>query len=337
MYLGTSARAAASETLATNPQLVWRTSVARGIIGAPALSEDVVALSLVDKRVALLERSTGTVLWTRRLQQTLGAGPLIVDDRILVSEQSLGGRTWALRLSNGATIWSTRTGDVIAPLALSVNVNALYVASAEGWVGRLEPQHGAFTWKQHLNGGVRAAPLVTPGGLVVATQADSIYLLDKENGHVLVRRGTRGTVLAAPALGDSTVVFGTTAGKLEAVDPLTLVTRWSVEAGDVVVGSVALRGGKAYAYTSRGMLVIVPLTAPGAALHIPVGLAARAGPAPAPQGVFIGGVTGDIVLVDTNGTRLWTAHVEPPINEALLLDARTLFAVSLRGDMVMYR
>lgn len=337
MYLGNATRSAPAETLAANPQPVWRTSVARGIIGAPALAEDVVAVSLVDKRVALLERATGSVLWTRRLQQTIGAGPLIVDDRMLVAEQSLGGKTYALRLSNGATIWSARTGDVVAPIALSVSDNALFVASGEGWVGRLEPQHGTFVWQQHIGAGVRAAPLVTPAGLVVATQLDSIYLLDKNNGHVLARRGTRGTVLAAPALGDSTLVFGTTAGKLEAVDPVTLATRWSLDLGDMVVGSVALRNGRAYAYTSRGLLVVVPLTAPSAAQRIPVGLAARAGPSPSPQGVFIGGVTGEIVLVDSTGSRLWSARTQPPINEALLLDARTLFAVSLRGDLVMYR
>ena len=334
-YLGNPQRANAAESLASDPQPVWRTPVGRGIIGAPALTEGVVAVSLVDRRVALLDRATGTIIWNRRLNLPIGAGPLIADDRLFVAENDLGGRVYALRLSDGNTIWSARAGDTFAPLVLAEG--GLFVATGEGNVGRLSPETGSYVWRARLGGTVRAAPVVTRAGVVVATQTDSLYLLDKNTGTIRVRRGVRGTVLAAPGLADSLLVVGTTAGRLEALNVETLATVWGLDLGDIVVGSVAIHAGRAYAMTGNGRLTIVPLNAPAQARRLEIGLASRAGPSPSVRGVYLGGVNGEIVLVDSSGVRLWSARIEAPIAEAVLLDSHTLFAASVRGNLVMFR
>jgi len=335
VYLGSASRAGSADTLASDPQPVWRNSVARGISGAPAVTEDVVALSLVDNRVALLDRATGALIWTRRLSAPLGAGPLIADDRLFVAEQDPTGKVYAIRLTDGGTIWSGRAGDVTAPLVLADS--SLYMASTAGLVVQVSARTGVARWRGHVGGGVRTTPLVVPAGLVVATQMDSLFLLDAQTGAVRIHRGTHGTVLAAPALTDSTIVIGTSAGRLEALDANTLHTLWSMDLDDPVVGNVAIRDGRAYALTSRGTLVIVPLDRPAEARRLPVGIVARAGPTPAPQGIFLGGVRGEIVLVDSLGVHQWDARILAPVAEAVLVDGRTLIAVSVRGDVVMFR
>ena len=335
VYLGSPQRVNAAESLAADPQPVWRTTVSRGITGAPALAEDVVAVSGVDRRVTLLDRATGSELWSRRLQAPIGGGPLIADDRVFVAEQGEGGQVYALRLSNGGTLWDERIGDALASLALAGP--DLFVATREGLVAKLSAQTGEVAWRVQVTGAVRAAPLLTPHGIVIATQADSLYLITGDSGIVRVRRGTRGAVLAAPALWDSLIVTGTSSGRLEALDAATLVTRWVLDLDDVIVGSIAVRAGRAYAMTGRGTLAMVPLDAPDAARRVQVGMASRAGPAPGARGVYLGGVNGEIVLVDSSGNRLWTGRIEPPVHEAVLLDAHTLLAVSQRGDVVMFR
>src|SRR5689334_11854328 len=136
-YLGGSARAHASDTVAADPQPVWRVSLARGITGGPAITEDLVAVGLADHRVALLERPTGAVIWTHRLGLSVGAGPLINDDRLFVAEQSTGGSVYALSLRSGNQIWDTKLGDVTAPLAFEDG--ALYAGTLEGIVARIDP------------------------------------------------------------------------------------------------------------------------------------------------------------------------------------------------------
>ncbi len=333
-YLGAPARVGIPETLGTDPQPVWRTSVPRGVTGAPAITEDILALSLADHRVALLERSTGNMIWARRLGQAAGAGPLVADDRLFVAEQGFAGRVYALRLANGNTIWEAKAGDVAAPLAL--DDSAVYYGTVEGNVGRINSRNGHVDWHVRLPGAIRAAPMPGPGGLVVATATDSLFLLDPANGHVRVRRATRGTVLAAPARADSMLIFGTMAGRLEAVDAATLRERWNLELGEPIVGSVAVQQGKVYALTGRGTLAIVPLSG-ASGQRFPLNLAARAGPTPTAGGVVIAAVDGEILMVDSTGTRKWSVRIEPPLMEPPLASSHTLVAVSMRGDVVTFR
>lgn len=335
-YLGSARRASPdADTPNATPQAVWRASPARGITGGPAVSEDVIAVALTDRQVALLERSTGELLWRHRLGQNLGAGPLLADDRLFVAEQGPGGDVHALRLLDGGSLWSQHVGDVAAPLALSGG--SLYAGSIEGWVFSLDPATGARRWRTRLSGAVRSAPLPVPGGLLVATGADSLFLLEILHGGVRQRRATRGTVLAAPALADSVVVIGTSAGHVEGLDPVTLESRWSLELGESVVGSIAVREGTAYALTGRGILALVPLQAPRDARRITLGLVARAGPAPVPGGVIVCGVNGEIVWADSAGATRWTTRLEPPVSEPVVVEGRTFYAVSGRGAVVAFR
>jgi hypothetical protein len=41
--------------------------------------------------------------------------------------------------------------------------------------------------------------------------------------------------------------------------------------------------------------------------------------------------------VDSLGVHKWDARILAPVAEAVLVDARTLIAVSVRGDVVMFR
>ncbi|MBI1723883.1 MAG: PQQ-binding-like beta-propeller repeat protein [Gemmatimonadetes bacterium] len=337
VYLGSALRApVAWESVSADPQPVWRADLGRGIVGGPALAEDVVAISQIDRQVALLDRATGEVIWRRRLTNNVGAGPLLADDRVFVATQTGNGRAYALRLTNGKSIWSGQAGDVVAPLALGET--EVYAASAEGLVTQFSAHAGTRLWRTRVSGAVRTAPVPVPGGVVIATAADSIFLLDRSSGAVRGRRAMRGTVLAAPALfADSLLLVGTTGGRLEALDARTFEVRWGLELGSGVVGSVAVRERSAYALTVRGLLWTVPLDAPQSARRVAIGVVARAGPAPVAGGVFVSGVNGEVALVDEMGMRKWSARLEPPVVEPVIVDGRMVLAVSQRGEVVAFR
>jgi outer membrane protein assembly factor BamB len=335
-YLGAPERAgAARDSLSADPQPVWRADLGRGIIGAPAVTEDVVAIAQVDRQVALLDRATGEVIWRRRVPANLGTGPLISDDRIFAATQTSDGRVYALRLPSGRTAWSVAAGDVVAPLTLEGA--GLYVASSTGWVMRLGTDTGSRLWRTRVTGAVRATPTLAGGALVVATAADSLFALDAQTGAVLARRSTRGTVLAAPALADSLVIAGTSDGRLEAFEPRSLLVRWSLDLEGPVVGHVAVREGTAFALAGRGTLWAIPLADPAAARRLELGIVTRAGPAPAAGGVFIAAVGGEITLVDAAGVRRWGTRLDAPVSEPPIVDNRTILAVSRKGEVVAYR
>lgn len=336
-YLGSDARAGGgSDSVAADPRPVWRTDVGRGIVGSPALTEDLVVVAMVDRQLALLERSTGDVLWRRRLPNAVGAGPLVDGDRILVATQEEDGRVYAMQLGTGARIWSIPAGDVAAPLAL--DDTTVFAGTTTGDVLAVRAADGSRVWRVRLPGAVRAAPLPTAAGLIVATATDSLFLLETGTGRIRARVGIRGSVLAAPALDGGTVVVGTSAGELLALSADSLAPRWRVDVGDPVAGTVALLGGTAFALTTRGTLWRVPLADPGAAVHAATDVVARAGPIPTPSGVFVASVDGDLVLVDpATGARLWSARVQAPLEEPPLVDGRFFLAAASRGRIVAFR
>ena len=153
----------------------------------------------------------------------------------------------------------TRLGDVAAPLA--IHDAQVYAGTVDGWFVALSTAGGERIWRTQLGGGVRAAPVAVGGGVIAATGADSLYLLARATGAIRARRGTDGTVLAAPALADSVVLFGTTGGRVEACDTATLATRWSLDVGSEVVGAIAVRRDTAFVLTHDGDLWRVPLDA----------------------------------------------------------------------------
>lgn len=336
-YLGSDRRAtAAPESLAAQPQSAWRVDVGRGVAGAPALTEDLVALSQVDRQVALLDRRTGEIIWRRRVGANLGAGPLVDYDRLYVATGTADGQVLALGLERGKPLWKTSLGDVAAPLAQHDTL--LVAGTVAGWVAALSAATGERGWRVLLGGAVRAPPVVTASGAIVATARDSLYLLDRATGAVRVRRGTRGTVLAAAAVADSLLLVGTTAGSVEACDTATLAPRWSLEVGSGVVGSVAVQSDTAYVLTAAGELWSVPLASPAGARHVALGLVARAGPTPVAGAVIVAGVDGELALVDpATGERRWSARLPAPVAQPVAVDRGLLLAVSERGTVEAFR
>src|SRR6266849_4601580 len=152
-YLGTPRHdAGAQETLNPDPRPLWHVAMGRGVRGSPALGETVVAVGTADRSIVLVVR----------------AGPLLDEDRLYAAtEAAPTGRVYAIRLRDGRSLWDTRVGSVVAPLAF--DGDALYAGTEEGVVVRLETEKGHVQWRQSLAGAVRAAPIATPYGLVVAT------------------------------------------------------------------------------------------------------------------------------------------------------------------------
>src|SRR6267143_6007926 len=217
-YLGTPRHdAAAQETLNPDPRPLWHVAMGRGVRGSPALGETAVAVGTADRSIVLVDRASGDVLWRTRLDGTVRAGPLLDEDRLYIATEAQSqGRVYAIRLRDGKELWHRGVGSVVAPLAF--DGDAVYAGTEDGTVARLEPERGSISWRTALSGAVRAGPLVTPHGLVVATTSDTLYLLDRGNGTVHARLALPGAVLATPATDGRRVYLATVSGRILAVD-----------------------------------------------------------------------------------------------------------------------
>lgn len=337
-YLGNTRHdASAAESLSPDPRPLWHTAVGRAIRGGPALGESIVAVGLAERYLVLLDRTTGQVLWRSRVHGTIHGGPLLHDDRLYVATQTNPeGRVYAIRLKDGRILWKTTVGSVEAPLGF--DGEALFAATEEGVVLRLDPARGTVAWRRPVSGAVRAAPVPTIEGLVVATTNDTLYLLDQATGEIRARRHTPGTVLGGPAVDGRRLFLATTAGRVLEVELPSLSVRWERPAGDAVFGAPALAGDTLYTLSRDGTLWIIPIESPDAARSFPLGIVATAGPTPLATGVLVAGVNGAVLLIDrATGAVRWRTHVDGPIEQPPLVRDRQLVVIDGRGDIHSYR
>ena len=339
-YLGTPQHdASAAETLSADPRPRWTVSVGRAVRGCPAVGEGVMAVGTADRQVVLIERATGQIVWRTRLQGTMRAGPLLDRDRLYVgTEGSPDGRVYALHLKGGGVIWSTRTGSVEASLAL--DHDTLYAGTEPGMVLRLATADGKVAWRRQLSGAVRAPPVPTSHGLIIATTSDTLFLLDRATGEVRRRLATAGTVLGGPALGASgnDLYFGTTGGHVMAVALPQLSVTWDVAAGDAIFGALALARDTVYALARNGMLWLIPRADAVGARSLPLDIVATAGPTPLARGILAASVSGEVVLVNpTSGAIDWRVQLDGPIEQPPLVRDGDLVVIGGRGDIHTYR
>src|SRR5207237_9274327 len=129
----------------------------------------------------------------------------------------------------GGRLWRTepeRLGPPRAPAA-----DRLSAEAGAGTVLGLEPGGGKAPGGGGLpGGGPRAAPVPVGDGIVVATTADTLYLLERASGQVRTRLHTPGTMIAAPALDGARLYAATTAGRLLAIDFPALTVAWDLPA-----------------------------------------------------------------------------------------------------------
>jgi outer membrane protein assembly factor BamB len=337
-YLGTPRHdAAARETLNPDPRPLWHVPMGRGVRGSPAIGEAVVAVGTADRTIVLLDRASGEIFWRTRLDGTVRSGPLLDVDRLYIAtEAQPTGRVYSIRLRDGRQIWSVRTGSVTAPLAF--DGDALYAGTEEGMVLRLDPDGGRVRWRRPVSGAVRAGPVVTPFGLVVAATTDTLYLLDRDSGTVHATLKLPGSVLATPASDGRTLYLGTTNGHVIALDLASWTKKWDRPAGDAIYGAPALDGDTLFVLARDGRLWVIPVDAPDAAVSHSLDIVATAGPTPLASGVLVGSVSGEVLLVDPHtGEIRWRAQVTGPIEEPPLVRDRQVVVVAGRGNIHTYR
>ena len=337
-YLGNQRHdAAAREALNPDPRPLWHIGMGRGVRGSPALGEAVVAVGTADRTIVLVNRENGEVWWRTRLDGTVRAGPLLDEDRLYIAtEQQPQGRVYAIRLRDGNQLWHRGVGSVAAPLAF--DGDGIYAGTEDGTVVRLETERGEIRWRTAVTGAVRAGPVVTPFGLVVASTSDTLYLLDRESGTIRSRLTLPGAVLATPASDGRRIYLGTVNGRILAVDLASWHISWDRAAGEAVYGAPAIVDDTLYALARDGRLWVIPAATPDAAWSHTLDIVATAGPTPVASGVLVGSVSGEVLLVDPKtGEIRWRAQVTGPIEEPPLVRDRQVVVVAGRGNIHTYR
>ena len=144
------------------------------VVGDPALQGREVCATAYQGRLACFDAVSGTQLWVREISSVTGVS---LDARYaFVSDEK--GAVQAFDRSNGRAVWKQ---DKLALRQLTLPLpagNAVAVGDFEGFVHFLARDTGAFLARYSARGGgVRAAPIALPSGLLVQTQSGRLHAL----------------------------------------------------------------------------------------------------------------------------------------------------------------
>lgn len=337
-YLLTSSRApSARETIATEPRLVWRANVGRGVKGLPAVTSRVTLIATTDRWVYALDTRTGEMFWRRRGDGAYSVGPVVGGGRVFVASEGTGGRVTALRLADGRRMWQTSVGDVSAPLVLRDSV--LFGVTDDGIAFAIARTDGRVLWRMPA-GPSRSGPVVTASFVVISTLRDTLIVLDRNAGTaVSASRLPSATAAPAALMDDTTLVLTSPRGAIHAIQIPTGDVRWSVETGEPVPGGAVAHADTVFALGGSCTLFRVHRHAPTSLERTMVpGCITTAGPLVTRDGVLVATLSGALMHISrATGARTWIQRIGGALRHPPVVVDRQIILVTLGGEVFAFR
>jgi eukaryotic-like serine/threonine-protein kinase len=219
--------------------LAWRFATGGPVRSSPIIVGSRVIIGSSDGHVYALDRVSGGLLWSTRVDGPVAAG--FAADRDAVYTTTMRNSIVALSLSDGRPLWSRQTGKNAAlawegasgdNLFSSPTIvgDVLLAGSGDGGLYALDRATGRIKWKFATGGRVRSSPAVSEGQVYVTSFDGSLYAVDLATGARRWRFDTEGrginsaeagydrrSIQASPVVSRGVIYFGARDGHFYAV------------------------------------------------------------------------------------------------------------------------
>ncbi len=190
----------------------------------------------------------------------------------------------------------------------------------DGTTVHVDPPREEEVWNTALDAGVRSSVSYADGTAVVGTD-DGLAAVDVASGEVAWRASRGGAVESTPAVvtegttdADGAVVAGANDGTVAAHALADGSERWTVETGDAVVSSPAVRDGTAYVGSDDGSLHALAVADGTEAWRFDTGGPVVSSPAATSETVVVGSADGGVYAVDAaTGEQRWRFDTGGPV------------------------
>lgn len=245
----------------------WQVRVGSPVDSSPAVAGDRLYLALRDRSLLALDRTSGTALWAVQAGGPLVAPPLVVEGRVY-AVSAVAGEVIGVDAATGEIVWQGSLKGSWLTSAVSWAGHTMVVAAGnEVFYFDTRTGRHVFSYRSPI-GSIVGAPVVAGGTVYAAISPGNILALDVKartpfwEPHLLpiwrqlavwgvapqpprpsgLLGGyvTRGRLLAPPAVTDSAFYFGTTGGRIVAVDRQSRQVLWSYQGKGEVRGAPAV-------------------------------------------------------------------------------------------------
>ena len=336
-YLGNAQRVRdGSETVGTNPTVIWRQDAGRGSTGAVAMGERLTLVTSLDRFVTALDTRDGTKHWRFHGPNPYGTGPLVQEGRVYVATEGSPGVVTAINLYTGRKRWQANVGDVSTPLTL--RKGTLYVGVQQGTLYALRADNGKHRWV-HPRVPSRSGPTVVGGHVALVTTTDSLIVLDATTGASQSRSAIgAGTIAPLTAVNDTTVVMASPGGELVAMAIPSGRVLWRLSTRTPVLGASVFARDTIFAVTNDCVLWRVAVTGVAADSGLSMGCQTLTAPTVVRDGVLIATTDGRVVYFSTaTGKEVWSRVIGGELRHPPMVLNGQMIIAPLRGKVVSLR
>ncbi|HZD88098.1 MAG TPA: PQQ-binding-like beta-propeller repeat protein [Gaiellaceae bacterium] len=206
-------------------------------------------------------------------------------------------------------VWSRGLKSLVE-FPASVVDGVAYIGNFHAVVTAISMRDGKVVWRHISRGypGMGSSPEIVGGEVVYHTMDGHVYVLDKENGHLLWSWDDGGSPIeSSPIVRDGVDYFGAWNGEVYALDLRTHKLRWSHATGAKITSSASTSGGTLYIGDYAGRLWALSV-GDGATRWVgQVNGKIYGTPAVAGGRVFVPSSDGDsLTAFSTSGSQLWS-------------------------------
>jgi parallel beta-helix repeat protein len=97
----------------------------------------------------------------------------------------------------------------------------LFVATAAGYLAKIDPHRGQILWQRQLDHPVYCTPAMSAAGLLIGDNGGQLLLIDPLSGRTLAQYQTGGPIQSVPLVTRNRLFFGSRDQKLHALEILT--------------------------------------------------------------------------------------------------------------------
>ncbi len=249
---------------------IWDSPLGGELKATPTIdvSRDLVYVGVSNSNFFAVNRSTGSVVWSSRLDSPISQPGVILEDKYLIVV-STGGTVYYFNLDGEVN------SQVLAPegiLSIGENIVSapaldaagyLYLASTTGTIRKFEfrddlPNKGQVIWEVNTQSEFYTSPVIGFDGTVYVGGADStLYALNGQNSSLKWSKKLGAAISTTATINEYGVLYiGDSNGTMYAMSD-TGEPIWYYETGSEIGNATAYAGGHLYFATADGELLKV--------------------------------------------------------------------------------
>jgi outer membrane protein assembly factor BamB len=151
--------------------------------------------------------NAGSILWHTTPGSGTQSRPAIDPNTGLLFIGSEDNSIYALRMSDGSTVWHYPTGGNITG-SLYFENNLVFSGSEDGYIYALHESSGTLAWRTSISAVEYASPTGDGSKIYIGADDGHVFALNENNGSIAWKYQTGGQILAKPAIFNGVVYIG---------------------------------------------------------------------------------------------------------------------------------